>query len=585
MTVEKITELREKLARKPNALPLRIQLAQLLVAAGRHDEALPEAYRAYAPRKGRRDTLDLLLETSNALKLTEAVKSNLRAVVDREPVPHDLQSVLSQLLPKERIGLLAALFEHCDAIVHVQVPKDGPFEGDHAAGLDADAVRRGDEINKTSREVFPFQRKILESGYLEFPSPFTGEPLRSNVSLLFSGGRPVICYFFQDREPFFVVLNPFSGGKSGLYFPARNAWVSQEPLRGHASTLVYLKALIVAHAAETLRHLSATGPRPLCLLAGMMNHWGHTLLNEFDAWEQCVDQELLSGVETILKGQSNFLGIDELFPDLAAKTFVPAGNMLEAYRAVVDGGYMVVRPTTKYWHSIALRERLVAAAKRHHEQHPIADLDEAARSHPVIWFEIRTNDRIWLNQAEGIISIATRLKAMYPDLRIVLAGWSRKEERSAEDERSIAKDAAVSTAIKEALPADIKVVDLTGSKIIEKIAWGAFAIDAFVVTAGTGMAFPYLIGRKRGIVHSNAALSMALWRDKSEKTWDFAEDAVPFLTMETEFIADENPERHMHVRNHKLDIDALFEKLCRVISESRSGDPARAEHAVADVPE
>lgn len=194
-------------------------------------------------------------------------------------------------------------------------------------------------------------------------------------------------------------------------------------------------------------------------------------------------------VEVVLGAWCNFIAIDGYLPGAVGKQYIKANTIVELYQVVVEQQLLVVRPTTGYWVGLALREWIANAADEYRRRSGLARLAKAEATRPLIWFELRSNDRIWLNQAEAIPAIVELLKLRFPSLAIVLAGWSRMEDYNDADELMVGRDWALARSIECKIPASVHVFNIVGCRTIEKLAWG-LAADTFVATRERAWLFP-----------------------------------------------------------------------------------------------
>ena len=193
----------------------------------------------------------------------------------------------------------------------------------------------------------------------------------------------------------------------------------------------------------------------------------------------------------------------ELFPELADTPVHPVGDAVEAYHAVVAGRLLVTRPTCNNWFSTGLGERLRSAARRHIDARLTSALRTARRRWPLLSIEVRCHDRRWVNQEEALPKLIDNLAERYPQLGIVIAGWSRKLETDPLDEKMVALDTALAASVREQTTADVPIFDITGVSALEKMAW-ADACDAFVASYGTGIILPAYMARCPGVMHTNS---------------------------------------------------------------------------------
>lgn len=295
-----------------------------------------------------------------------------------------------------------------------------------------------------------------------------------------------------------------------------------------------------------------------------MNHFGHSVLNEYEAYHQCCVAGLVDRVDLILQGWVNFFPHADLYPELADRRVMRVHSMADAFRAVVEGRYMLARPTSNYWFSVGLGGRIRNAANAFSSSHPSPRLAEAKGRRPLIWFEIRSNDRRWVNQEEEIPKLVDHLSKDFPSMGIVLSGWSRMVDFHAHDERMVQEDSAVAARIADQITG-VPVFDITGTTTMEKTLW-AMAVDAYVALYGTGLIFPCYIGQRPGVVHTNLSYSRTVWGLPPNRRIYVCEDFGDARFVYPEDIRDANPEKLHAIRSHYLDWQPVYDILKAILN-------------------
>lgn len=119
-----------------------------------------------------------------------------------------------------------------------------------------------------------------------------------------------------------------------------------------------------------------------------------------------------------------------------------------------------------------------------------AQLTKARTSDILIWFNLRSHNKRWLEQAVSATLIAERAVREGRRLTLYLDGMSNC--------RHLARDITLS------LPKGVELVDGLDVSVEESIAW-AFACDAYVSAIGAGLTLVTWIAGKPGVAHSERA--------------------------------------------------------------------------------
>lgn len=548
--------------------------AATLEAAGNTTGALVETWRAYRIAPDRPSLRRAAQQAKIVSKLRLLVTSTARG----EAVNLSLQNLLP-LDQDERISLLEAVFDAADRVRTIRPHKvDNAWRAEAAAiGLDADVLSRflmgwSGKPNFYTYSLdhthLTFQRELIRRGRFETESPFTGETVASCRSFLAlegtsEGPRPHLFYHFHDREPFFAVVNPYTGDATGLYFPLHNVLIDAQK-KIYPNAVGLLKALISEFSDEAIGYLNDNTPPDVGLLYGSMYHLGHSTY-EYEACHRCLSSGEGDGIKALVTGPSSYIAARSLFPELEGLPETRFDNKADAFLAGVRNNLVLVRPTRPYYISSGLRARFMNAAQQMTDETPPAD----PGIRPLVWFELRTNDRYWTSQADGVPKIIMALRDLYPDLGVILAGWSIPDDGVIYpfDREMIAKDNALADAIMAQIADDVPVWNLTGLKTSAKVLWGA-RCDAFAAVWSVGMMFPLQIGLRPGVIHVNTQFHSYL----DDPTYTACEDPVPYYLIPADRIRNDGSATDLTVQNHEVDWRDIFDALvqhCSLPAPSR----------------
>lgn len=432
-------------------------------------DAKPSTIRPQPPRTMR----DEWLETWKNLNQPKAA------------MPEFVESVLSPLMrPETAIGPRAE---------HIRL--------EPARTLGEDAYRRLQELGLRpddldfdsapfGREISPKLMKALETRQYESRSPYTGEPLSSVDTFLvcWPEGTPYVFVRFEAEERiFYDVYDGYGGARIGMYLPAENVVVSRLNL---LKVVAYLKYAMLRHAFDVVRYLRSP-ERRTAVPINTMNHCGHWLLCEIEALRRIVDIEDGRLVDDWIDCMFHFIDTARLLPGIAPSSSAIGSDAI--FRNSLSGCHFLVLPRLGHYF---IGERAKADIRDYLGEHKTRSGYEAlvrnrlADKWPVIWMEWRVNDRLWLNQKDGLAALLARMRDRYPDFAIVIAGWSRTNAERAGDEAMIEKEEAVFSEIRASVDAP-ELHFVSGESLANKLVW-ADNCDAYVAIYGTGLIFPLL---------------------------------------------------------------------------------------------
>ncbi len=163
--------------------------------------------------------------------------------------------------------------------------------------------------------------------------------------------------------------------------------------------------------------------------------------------------------------------------------------------------------------------------------------DEAARltenSDFVLWAGITTGKRSWIQEASGIVELATALAKRYTSLTLLIDGWTATAACS-HPPAGYTADTQRYSEIVSRLPENVACMSIVGSSPLRKIAI-ARKCDFFVGNHATGSLFVSRIARRPGVTHiSNAARSTAIHAHTHPRARLIAESLVKDEVSENE---------------------------------------------------
>lgn len=502
-------------------------------------------------------------------KLIAQLRAELASVMDGKAFSDTSASHgLKDLARGIRLDLLQLVFERCDRPVFLQTPSlpEGDWSEIVNAGLDPEGCRAFFAGQALQKRPFQFQTDGARHASFVLNSPLSGEPRHALGSFIAfeRPGCPILFYIFHDPEPFLAIVSPYRGEIVGALFPRRGLMVGLERASKYHAAIARLKALMIEFSPRVADYISdRTAMRP-AILSGIMDHFGHNVLNEFEAVHQLISTESTKNLVIRLSGGIDYFDFNELFPELAALPNFTTESPEEMFRAVIENHVFAVRPTCGDYHfSAGLRKRLIAASS------DITCYDWLSGKWPVIWFELRGDHRVWTNQVGGIVEIVKSLHARYPNAVAVIGGWSTPLNSPApeSDERFVRSHHDLINKICDALPPEISVINLAGVSTTHKVA-AAKWVHSFVAGFGTAIIFPLGVGRATGVAHTNSAFLEELKRDDLLAIFD---EIAPVVMMEADPGDDIPSDGHYHTWNYAADWRVMLAHLIDILEPPSRG--------------
>lgn len=440
----------------------------------------------------------------------------------------------------------------------------------------------------TAPRLVVFVKNLLKTGRLNVPSPFSDQMLSTDRGLIFYlGGKPYIFYIAQAGEPVVMIVNPNMGNIIACYLPSRNIVVGQAI--NYDRIIAHLKLQCVKHWDLLQAYLTNPQSNTPVLISSFMQHAGHTLLNELTGFD-CALRDV-SGTQDmpVLLGPHEYVDTRALFSEIPSERFIIVDPLqTDLFEYSLKHSFLPVRPTMRHYRIVqefraridrlvgreerekpkSLWERVTSRTKKTTRQQDGLDLSGISGRTPVIWIEVRSNHRIWLNQIEGIKVLIGKLKHSHPGAAIFLAGWSRPPNPSKEDTKQINADLMIHDVIAEYAQSDMPVICGIGLTSEEKLRW-AYECHACITTFGSGMTAPCLIANLPSVIHSNLHYTDAPAMDPDlDKRHVFADKLTPYEVVGAQYITDDPDTSRFQVRGHFVSGDVIYDHLCRALERS-----------------
>jgi tetratricopeptide (TPR) repeat protein len=429
------------------------------------------------------------------------------------------------------------------------------------------------EPEKIKPPVLPYEKNIVETGYIYCVCPFSGEILRSNQSFLIPGSpREVFAYRFVGKEVFYLLTGCQRGDKIGIYIPNLDMLIK---FWGEASLYVgtqninHLKAYLVSCWSSVKSYLSSQS-RKMTLVVGFHTNIGHHIWDELTGIEYLCKREIVDNYHVFVGGYEYF-SIEPLFPEIPSNYIthyddvIPHQDTYSVFKTIVENNHFVFRLGTGFMDD-NLFNRIKRSSIQRCSQEFLKQVKEIQERHfPVILIQIRAHYRIWLNQVEGIASIINNLYLDYPNLAIVFDGWSLtgKEDASSGSWSAIEKEKKLMTEILDMIPSDLKVYSSIGSTVDETVAW-TLNVDLHISPLGAGTTFTAWIAHKPGVLHAHTA-GLAAWGTiyVNQRNYPIIE------TFQSQVLIPDDSVENFENFNYKCDWRTIYNEVIKIIKELR----------------
>jgi hypothetical protein len=362
-----------------------------------------------------------------------------------------------------------------------------------------------------------WQQAIIETGFVYTRSPISGKSLRSNKSFVVSKhGITVMAYYFEDERPFFLFSGTVYGFEYGIFMPSINLCVQYYnaiPELTIADSVLMLCEKVFRHSEMVKSYLFNVQSPKTILLTGHGPNLGHHLWQELSGLDYLARLDYLKNIDYYIVGNYDYFNFRAIFEEIPEEKVVridSGSDLLFTLPLLMNA---IVSMNLQAVITDSMTSKLYETARRLASVEFNQKVSELVKRFPIIWFGLRANFRKWVSQITGIVNIVNSLSEIYPNLVIVLDGWSKTPgyesrpnhftslgnkiaEDLADEERKMVLE------IKRRLKANVMVVDLIDHLTLDKVII-ANSIDSFVVPYGSGDVYGLRIANKPGVVHTN----------------------------------------------------------------------------------
>lgn len=426
-----------------------------------------------------------------------------------------------------------------------------------------------------------FQLRIVSQKYISAVCPYSGNIINSNRSVVDSFGNIFYRFEVQNQKPFYLITGDFWYEKVALYLPYNEIIVNFLPYKSSTiekKHISHFKSYIVANWSA-IQLLFATDSNPQSVLIIKNNHFAHHVWNELSAIYRIYEHNLLGQVDKFLVVNEPLGSITSIFPEIEQSKieYLDKDELLKEicnrkYFVLSLGHVFIKEDLIKRIHRTSLQKcsrqiaNNIAVAKKKH--------------FPLLWISIRLANRTWIYQERGIVNIIKCLANKYPDVGVVIDGFSLPQTKGEAIEPSylkiIEEEKSIVNQIQHLVPERVTIYNNVGCNLYESIVW-ANAIDLYLAHQGSVQHKVGWFSNAPGIIHTNTEYLRMPFASRPG-TWERENSTVPTYVSE-EYITDVEKKvfirgkwRRGSVKNYKCDWKGVFRevfKLSQKIQQER----------------
>lgn len=424
-----------------------------------------------------------------------------------------------------------------------------------------------------------FQLSIVNEGCLHAVCPFSGNIIKSNRSLVSLLGHTIFYRFASNGQVFYLVTGRATLGftKLCLYFPRHDTIVVLDllPISKQISkleTFNQFKAYLVHNSQKITSYLRNNEVRKVKIVALISSpQFAHHLWNELSGIYKLYEAKLLHKVDQFLVVSEPLGSINKIFPEIPPEK-IKRIQKKELTKEIVDNNSFVLRLGHNFIRE-DLANRIYQLSLKQCSTEFLNKIRDIRKSRfPLLWVSLRFQSRAWVSQIEGIANILNSLSKKFPNLGVVIDGFSLPYNSPVYPgaEQIIAKEQQAVAEIKSYLSSNISLYSTIGNSINESIIW-AHNIDLYLANHGTIQHKVGWTANKPGVVHGN---SRRLSTPLSEQNTAWArENAVIPIGIDKQHIFDltenigKNGISNLASCNYDCDWKIMYQELLKLILE------------------
>ena len=345
---------------------------------------------------------------------------------------------------------------------------------------------------------------------LQLPSPFSKNPAYCQESYEVRNGAQALsgmnCLRFIDGNHSFFLMQ-FASSADGIYFPEINLLVCLAHL--NTEHVAFLQKKILGDFARIIAYVR----KPKSFYGMIANHYGGLGHFYYENWPVLMEIKQQGNLyqqlpHIIMRKGNDYNDLGFLFGEPTPQIMASADidNM-----ALNTHNWFVFVGTGRHLRSNTacydLADNfLVNKVIANPTNHALAKLSALQNCYPIVWIGVEGQKRCWLEQVDGYAHIINQLAQRYPQLGVVIDGWTIPFSESKQAVKEAEKDRRLALKIvkkfKQALPYTL----LMGENSNTKITVGK-QIDFFIANFASGSLHVSRLLGKPGFCHLSGALS------------------------------------------------------------------------------
>ena len=412
-----------------------------------------------------------------------------------------------------------------------------------------------------------FQHSILETGYIYSICPISQEIIRSNQSFFVftNPSWQIIFYRFVGSEVFYLMVGFYPQSKGGIYFPNRGIIISFIDYSDPAFNLFgenefklcvdELKIYTLTFLSDVNNYLTNNKPKEVATVLGFVPNVGHYFWDDVPAIQTLYETGKIDKVSKFIIGVDSYISIGDIFSEIPSEKLKEsiavsqdksAPNTL--FKTILNNNYFALRLSSEGVIKQKLVNRICNFSTTKCSEVFLQKVSESKKHFPLLWITLRSHNRVWISQVEGIAKIINSLSKDFPDVGVIFDGMRRETDNLEK--------------IRKLLHSPIKVYSALDCTIYETIVW-VHAIDLCIEPVGAGLIFP-ILANKTGVYHSHKG-----WTPLDPSWVPQRENGVSLIQVHKDSIVNSYDSAYhgLFYRNYDCDWKAIYNEVIKILEQ------------------
>ena len=407
----------------------------------------------------------------------------------------------------------------------------------------------------------PFESCLLEYGLGVSACPVCGKACHSHESFVVRDCVHFLTFYrFVCHGEFFIMKG--SPVTVGMYLPESETIiryidedVSLGPLYYNNDQLACdvdrLKEYVLYNMDEVEAYLTQESTRSIQCIVGNFAPIGHHLINELTGIQHIIETGMAHRLENVLVALNDYFDLKSLFPEIGKVTNLTVGREylvihgIKIFRRCLQNNYFAIQ----FYHSGPIQEslanRLLTYSKQRVRRETIAAVEQSSAYRPRIWVTLRSGNRHWRSQEDGLVYVLGAFYKKHPKMVVVFDGLPKEEPRR--------------QYICERLPETLFTINALHCTREETIYW-THSIDVHLSPVGNGAVFLSLANKPGVYYSSNSILSHYLSPNGDDGTSCLHRRENPQGSLPARATIEYQMERDMHYRDYEVDVEELLKQ-------------------------